>query len=634
MKKIFTLFLIIACITNLSAQDARILEHNVQSCKQHVHLKMQQAAYNPLDVVYTQAFWYINPAEYYISGHVNHWFKPSGNALSVVDFDLQSSLQVDSVLRGNVKIDFVRTDTSILIEYPNPLSGLDSVKIYYKGAPFNSGFGSFERNYHSGTPIVWTLSEPYGCRDWWPSRQNLVDKTDSFDIFISSPEQYTAASNGILVNNKIRDGVRTAHWKHRHPIAAYLVALAVTNYSVYNEYIRYGDNDSILMQNYVYPESLTSAKAGTARLIPVMQLYNNLFMLYPFANEKYGHAQFGWGGGMEHQTMTFVGSFSLSLLAHELAHQWFGDYITCGSWQDIWLNEGFATYLEGIAAEAGYFSYSFTDWKRDRINSICSQSAGSVFVYDTTSVDRIFSSRLSYNKGAMVLHMLRTQIGDTAFFGAIRNYLHNEDHADGFALTAHLREHFEQKADTTLTTFFDDWVFGEGFPIYNIQWSTSGTQLKITLSQTQSHSSVGFFEMKLPFRIQAPGVDTVVWLHNTYSGEQFTLNLKAEATALTYNPYSDIVSRASISRVTGIQEAEEGVNAIVSNGELQIVSHTPLQISDWQIINMDGKRMAKGKVMQNVGNIHRISVSDFHTGYYILHVRINDSLVSRKFFVE
>ncbi|NOZ35444.1 MAG: M1 family metallopeptidase [Chlorobi bacterium] len=117
--------------------------------------------------------------------------------------------------------------------------------------------------------------------------------------------------------------MKTAHWKHRHPIAAYLIAIAVTNYSSYSDYVTLTTGENIEVLNYVYPENLTSAQNNTPNVLDVIQLYSDLFIPYPFADEKYGHAQFGWGGGMEHQTMSFMHGFSHHLMAHELAHQWF-----------------------------------------------------------------------------------------------------------------------------------------------------------------------------------------------------------------------------------------------------------------------------------------------------------------------
>ena len=154
----------------------------------------------------------------------------------------------------------------------------------------------------------------------------------------------------------------------------------------------------------------------------ILDLYSNLLEKYPFANEKYGHAQFGWGGGMEHTTVSFMIYFERQLIAHEMAHQWFGDKITCGTWKDIWLNEGFATYLAALVIENYDGLAAFITEKANMINNITSSPNGAVYLTDSEalSVNRVFDSRLSYNKGAMVLNMLRFKLGDAAFFKELK----------------------------------------------------------------------------------------------------------------------------------------------------------------------------------------------------------------------
>ncbi|MBK8564305.1 MAG: hypothetical protein IPN76_13450 [Saprospiraceae bacterium] len=262
---------------------------------------------------------------------------------------------------------------------------------------------------------------------------------------------------------------------------------------------------------------MTTAQTGTANLVQVLQFYDSLFVTYPFHEEKYGHAQFGWGGGMEHQTMSYVSSFGWGLLTHELAHQWFGDMVTCGSWEDIWLNEGFATYLEGISRERfpSQVQTQWYDWKAGKISSIVSQPGGSVLVDDTTSVNRIFSSRLSYNKGSYLLHMLRWKLGGDAFFGGLRNYLNDRQY--DYARTTSLQSHLEATSGQDLDEYFEDWFRGQGFPSYKVVWEQSSQgDVYIQLNQTTSMpSSVDFFEMPVPILLIGADNDTIVRLEHT-----------------------------------------------------------------------------------------------------------------------
>ena len=293
------------------------------------------------DFVYQRMIWNIDPNVKNIQGSVTTHFISTITTINQVYFDLHNALTVDSVLYYQKSISFTHENHKLVITLPNPISQgeLDSVTVFYRGEPQDSGFGSFVKSNHGGVPVLWTLSEPYGAMEWWPCKQSLIDKIDSIDIIVNTPEPYRTASNGVLVSEEISNNQRTMHWRHRYPIATYLIAIAVTNYADYEERVELSEGRSFPIVNFVYPENLETAKTNTARTVEIMELFNTLFSEYPFASEKYGHAQFGWGGGMEHQTMSFMGNFGFELIAHELAHQWFGNYITLDSWKDFWLNE-------------------------------------------------------------------------------------------------------------------------------------------------------------------------------------------------------------------------------------------------------------------------------------------------------
>lgn len=477
------------------------------------------------DVKYHRFIWTVDPDTCYIKGIVTTYFQTLEAGFNTASFELSSQLTVDSVKYAGTLAGFTHLNNQLDIHLGTtlPSGRLDSVTIWYHGVPgSDSGFGSFIKDQHNGTPIVWTLSEPYGASDWWPCKNILCDKIDSIDVYVITPQEYRAASNGRLVEETLNGSSKTYHWKHRYPIAAYLIAIAVTNYSVYSDYVPLG-TDTLEMLNYVYPENLGTFSAGTPLQIPVLQLYDSLFGTYPFIKEKYGHAQFNWGGGMEHQTMSFVIGEGFDLLAHEMAHQWYGDKVTCNSWHDIWVNEGFATYCQGITLQSAWGGQYWPVWLRQRIDDITAMPDGSVYCWDTTSVNNVFSWRLSYEKGAMVLHMLRWIMGEDAFFQGMKNIIADPSLAYGYAGTADIQRNFELSSGMNLDEYFTDWIYGQGHPIYTINNIINpDSSVLVTIEQTPSHNSVSYFELPVPLRFKNSDHDTILVFNNTFSGQTYT----------------------------------------------------------------------------------------------------------------
>lgn len=483
------------------------------------------AASDNFDVKYYRCEWEIDPAPLLvnISGTITIYFEVLSPSSSIT-LDMMASLIADSVKQRGNHLSYTQPSNTLVIDFPSAINTgvLDSVNIYYHGTPANTGFGSFIRTDHSGTPVVWSLSEPYGARDWWPCKNGLDDKADSIDVYITNPAAYKAASNGMLQSETLIAGgtKKVAHWKHRYPIATYLICMAVTNYSVFNNSVMLGSTN-VPMVTYCYPESLASFQAGTQNVLDAMQLFHHYFGDYPFIHEKYGHVQFGWGGGMEHQTSTFVVSIDESLIAHELGHQWFGDKITCGSWEDIWLNEGFATFLARFYMETKYPATAINN-RKNVVNNITSATNGSVKVDDTTSVNRIFSGRLSYNKGSYLLQMLRLKLGDTVFFNALKRYQQDPAVIYGFARTPDLKRNLEEVSGQNLTTFFNQWYTGQGYPSYTVQWAPIGSSsVKIQMNQITSDPSVSFFELPVPLKFKNASQEKTIIIDNRTNGEFF-----------------------------------------------------------------------------------------------------------------
>lgn len=547
ISHIFFGFLIIGNYLGFSQSALSFLQKTAAEEEKHhrsLQLHRTEGATNNYDLTYQRCYWEIDPGQRYISGSVYCEFKPRVSNFKILELDLSDELQIDSILYHQQLITYSLSSSDILkIEFPQLLAPnlLDSVCIYYQGIPsLQHGAGSFVQSSHNGFPIVWTLSEPFGAKAWWPCKQDLNDKIDSIDIYVNTYTGNRVASNGLLIDTFNLNAKTIFHWKSRYPIAAYLVAIGVSNYAVYSDYVPMM-HDSLQVLNYVYPETLEETKNATKDIVKIIQLFDSLLIDYPFKKEKYGHAQFGAGGGMEHQTMSFMGAFYLSLMAHECAHQWFGDLVTCGSWEDIWLNEGFATYFEWLVTER-YDQEGWLNGLPTVIDNITSQPGGSVLCDDTLNAGRIFDSRLSYAKGAFLLRMLRFKIGDLAFFSGLKNYLTDAKLQNAYAKTPQLINHFQVSSGQNLNSFFDQWYYGQGFPSYTVQWNQTGSVLSVTLTQSQSHSSVGFFEMKVPIAFESANNDTLLYFENQFSGQSFTRSISFETTKAHFDPELRILS--------------------------------------------------------------------------------------------
>jgi aminopeptidase N len=625
-------------------------QHNPFTCKDHNHLvDMEKHKHsnltafksNPLtddyNLVYNRCDWYVDPAVNYIEGKVMFYFIPKTNGFSTLNLDLRSNMQVNSVQYHGSNLTFtLNANDNLAIQLPASLNAgqLDSLEVDYEGEPTQAGFGSFITDLHNGMPVMWTLSQPYGAKTWWPCKQSLDDKIDSIDIIVRTPTTYRVASNGVLVNEIIGQINTIYHWKHRYPIAAYLVAIAATNYASYSDFVPLSGGGQIEVLNYVYPEYLSLAQASTPVIVDIMTLFNQLFGDYPYSDEKYGHAQFGWGGGMEHQTMSFMGSFSFDLQAHELAHQWFGNKVTCGAWEDLWLNEGFATYLTGLS-----YQYIDTAWwdvyKNSSIGYVTSQPDGSVWVNDTTDINRLFDSRLTYYKGAMLLHMLRWKMGDTNFFQALRNYLNDPDLAFGYARTIDLQAHLESVSGQNLTEFFDDWYYGQGHPSYTVTWSSNGPGIDISLSQSTSHNSVDFYEMPVPIQVFGGGQDSILRLDHSFSGQSYSISLPYQVDSIKFDPERWLVCANNLVVGTESVPGQSNLFSLQPNPAdetLRVLQSQQVPASlNIEIMQLAGQSMYQNSFSQVQQDI---DISTWPSGLYLVKVSIDGHTQVQKVLVH
>ncbi len=635
MKRIF---LVLACsffscvsmaqLTANSQDDYRLYEK--QAAEKRLAFKQNPQTFN-YDVKHQKLELNIDPTQYYISGTVTTQFVPTQNLQTIV-FDLSHELTVSTVTQGTQSATFTQANNELVIQLPTTVAAgaLGEVKITYQGAPPTEN-EAFVQSYHNNTPIIWTLSEPFGAKDWWPCKQSLNDKIDAIDIHITAPTAMVAVANGMEQSQTDNgNGTKTTHFKHQYPIPAYLVAVAVTDYQIYNQTAGTVPK-TFPVVNYLYPETYDSSVSQLAVTLPVMDVFEELFGTYPFYTEKYGHAEFGWPGGMEHTTVSFMGAFSRHLIAHELAHHWFGDKVTCGSWKDIWINEGFAEYMAGLVVEHLDGQNSFVDWKGSKINSITSATDGNLYLTDTQALDfnRIFSSRLTYNKGSMVVHMLRYVLGDEFFYQGMRNFLNDPVIAYNYAVTTQVKQHLEVVSGKDLTDFFNNWIYGEGYPSYQVHAETmSETQTKITLSQTTSHASVSFFKMPVTLRLTgANGQTENVVLQHTQNNQQFVVDTNVgKVSFIEINPFNDIVctnNQVTIQEtvVPVVEELKVFPNPSQLSFQVQIPEN--MKVSAMNIYSASGKLVA-----QNISNPY--SSQQLASGMYVLEIKTADKTYHKK----
>ena len=636
--RLFFLFLLFISVTSIAQPPAENCK-DVENIAWMEQLRFERLVGNQqislasanFDVSYYRCEWEVDPAIRYITGKVTVYYRIT-SAASSISFDLMNDLTVDSVKQRNAVLTRQQMNNVLQVNFPSSVNAgvFDSVSIFYKGVPPNTGFGSFIQSTHSGVPVIWSLSEPYGSRDWWPCKNGLDDKADSIDIYITNPAAYKAASNGLLQSEMLVNGgtKRVTHWKHRYPITTYLVCFAVTNYVVFNNTVQLG-NVTLPMQTHCYPESQAVFQVNTQNVLDAMVLFHNKFDGYPFIKEKYGHVQFGWGGGMEHQTATFLVSPGESLMAHELAHQWFGNKVTCGSWEDIWLNEGFATHLASMYMENKYPANTINS-RRNEIAGITSQPGGSVWVNDTTSVSRIFSSRLSYNKGSHLLYMLRWILGDSVFFRAVNEYHNDPKHAYGFARTEDLKQKLEKVSGKNLTKFFNDWFKGQGYPSYSVAWSQLGSNhVRIKMNQVTSHSSVSFFELPVALQFKNATQQKTIVVDNKFNGEIFIRNIGFRADTVILDPDYWLITRNNTAQKIPDQVSGQNIVQVYPNPVQDqffvYLRNFPNTSGAISLYNSLGQMVFTKKInIQDGSEFLEIAATQFASGIYTLRV-VTDS---------
>lgn len=458
----------------------------------------------------------------------------ANETLDSVLFELFETFTITEIRLDGTPVAYSRVNSAIKVPVDLLTGEGFAIAVDYTGTPptaaTNPLGGSGMTNDSSpswGNQVTWSLSEPFSAYEWFPCKQSLTDKADSCAVHLTVPSSCMAGSNGVLENVVDLGAEKRYEWRHKHPIDYYLISVAVAEYVEYSVYANpAGASNPVLIQNFIYdnPQTLPYFQDDIDETVDFMELFADLYGPYPFADEKYGHCMAPLSGGMEHQTMTTQGFFERGLTAHELAHQWWGNHVTCGSWADIWINEGFASYSEYLMLEHLYSAGEAAGDMQDRHNFIMSQPGGSVWVEDSLNEGAIFSGRLVYDKGAAIVHTLRYIINDdNAFLDALQTFQNN--FADQTAIGLDLKETVETETGVDLSAFFEQWYFGEGYPTYSARYRMDGNNLLIQIDHTVSRPTVTpTFTNPINVRIDRVGVpDTTVRLDISSNSDLFIL---------------------------------------------------------------------------------------------------------------
>ncbi len=453
--------------------------------------------------------------------------------------NLTEYLTVDAISVDGAPVTINHWGWEIHVDLPAPANSGDEFEIVidYSGNPQEFGrWGFWYSSHGAGVPVVSTLSEPYFAQTWWPCKDRPDDKADSVDIIVETRADLFVSSNGILREVVDNGATKTYHWHEQYPITTYLVSLAISNYAHFREWYTYGptDSDSMPVDYYPYPEYLEDAMANWTVTPMLIEILADRFGEYPFVDEKYAMTHFSWGGAMEHQTNTSATEqpfgFDLFLVGHELAHQWWGDYITIQDWGHIWLNEGFATYSEALIAEA----LAGTGLYRQYMDALQYWYGGTIYVYDISSPWEILHIR-EYHKGAWVLHMLRGVVGDEDFFNILKAYYNDPSVAHGDATTEEFRDIAESVCGRELDAFFDQWIYDELYPKYEYGFVQDPATYDVQGFITQVQPWRPVFEMPIQLQVNYQDqTSEIVVVENTQRDQTFAIDLDKPIFAVTH----------------------------------------------------------------------------------------------------
>ncbi len=522
---------------------AKIALHRIETLTKH----LEDSGHALTDVQHYVLDFEVDPAAEIIDGSTTMTVMSRVDDLSEFRFWLNetmviSSVEIDGQAASWQRFDTTRVDVNLDRVYAE--GEIFALEVSYRGRPAPAWFFSTQGT----SPIVSTLSQPWNASDWWAVKNDNTDKATG-ELLVTVPANLIVVSNGVWISTENVSGNRSRfHWSTAYPTTPYLFAFSTTEYNTFEE-TYFFEGGSMPVEFFIYPDSDTTENRDGWRLsVDMLATFEELFGPYPFQDEKYAIYQFPFGGGMEHQTASGQGgnsAFRDYLTAHEAAHQWWGDMVTCATWNDIWLNEGFATYSTGL-----WYEWESGTSNPDALQTYMEirrpdQLDGTVYVYDASDSARIFSSNYSYSKGAWVVHMLRGVVGDENFFDILAAY--RDRYEFSTATTDDFKRVAEEIWGSNLAWFFDEWVYGGGAPAYRNGWQETVVNgqryLELLIEQSQNEA---VFQMPLEIVTDESGQPRSYTIWNDARVEHHLIPVSGAVDDVDLDPENWILSRINI----------------------------------------------------------------------------------------
>jgi len=556
------------------------------------------------------------------------------STLSSVSLDaVNSSITIDSIRLAGTSFTHAGNILTIQLNKTYQVNETLSVLIYYRHNDVADG--AF---FVGSDGMIFTDAEPEGARKWFPCWDKPYDKA-TMELRAKVPGNVKLGSNGLLKDTTRTGDSLSFHWVSKEPVSTYLVVISSkVNYNLDIVYWKKLPNPSDSIPIFFYwnaGEDQNALNTAKTKILPMTTRFSQLFGEHPFQKNGFAtlNQQFVWGG-MENQTLTSLlpnGYAAEFLVAHEYAHQWFGDMVTCATWADIWLNEGFATYGEALWAEHTLGAGVYKQYVNQIAGGYLAANPGwAIYVADwavnVPPSHVLFNTAITYNKAASVLHMLRSVLGDSVFFDALYAYGTAPSVKYGSITTNDFIQMINTRTKQDLNWFFDQWLKAANHPEYFVKYSLNrpANNVFVRIQQTQSSATIWKMPVSLRFVLQN-GTDTTIKVWNTTKNDTFTFAFSSSPVSMSFDPNNDIILKKAtvvkeyssplLSAVPGTLYAASGstdggklYTLNTGNGSLSLVRKTDvLQLNGLRVHPKTKELIVYNNTVSSGGAFYRMS---------------------------